>query len=189
MNGERADCRRARQYSGASTGDNRWVHVPCMHMFLEARGKRARIRGRAGGRKVGLNFRERETWGKGPCKAEHTCGKTTRRVRLVWSRTPASHAGSTGSNPVRGTFVRPFEALAFLLPPPRPVPHFFACGLLVRRDRFRTMAPGAAPEQNGFPGTASVKARFVERQAPNPSPQIQNGSPGAEAAVFCLSRL
>jgi len=64
------------------------------------------------------------------------------------------------------------------------VPHFFAHGLLVRRDRSRATAPGVASERNGFPGTASVKARFVDRQVPNPSPQIQNGSPGAEAAVF-----
>ena len=31
------------------------------------------------------------------------CPRALCRVRLAWSRTPAFHAGNTGSNPVRGT--------------------------------------------------------------------------------------
>ncbi len=55
------------------------------------------------------------------------------RVRLAWSRTPAFHAGNTGSNPVRGTFcyvdVGPREVL------PRP---FYRFSLFRKRQRCRT---------------------------------------------------
>ena len=181
---------RSESVRGSDEGDtvapreNRWMHAAFPAVFPSSRRKPrsavlvagarcATVCGHRAGAfqcaMVGISVNG-ETSRMGLCTAV-SAHNATRRVRLAWSRTPASHAGNTGSNPVRGTDIVRFfsrRRLALLPPPSRRL--VFVCRRFLRDQR--RLGPSFFLGDDYSERSVSVPLYVSKRRRGPPSPRV-----------------